>query len=49
MKFEGKDLVAIVGLLTNGFLIYCGHNSMAMNMVALIIGWYFGSKRNAER
>jgi hypothetical protein len=41
---RGIDIVAIVAIITCGFLIYSGHNGMIVSLLATIIGWYFGRR-----
>jgi len=41
---EGKDVVACVALIVSGVMVYLGYNGTFMNLIAIIIGWYFGSK-----
>jgi hypothetical protein len=44
LKLTGTDVVAIVALCICGLLIYAGHNSVIVSLLATIIGWYFGRK-----
>jgi len=41
---QGRDIVAVVAIIINGLLVYCGHDGVILNLLAIIIGWYFGSK-----
>ena len=41
---RGIDIVAIVAIVTCGFLIYSGHNGFIASILATIIGWYFGRR-----
>jgi hypothetical protein len=41
---RGIDIVAIVAIITCGFLIWSGHNGFIASILATIIGWYFGRR-----
>jgi hypothetical protein len=44
IKLTGTDLVAIVAICICGLLIYAGHNSVIVSLLATIVGWYFGRR-----
>lgn len=44
-RLEGKDIVAIVTILTGGVLIALGHNGAITMLLGTIVGWYFGRKK----
>jgi len=48
MGIEGKDVVACVAIGASALMVYLGHNGTFMNLIAIIIGWYFGSKKNEQ-
>jgi len=39
---RGIDLVAVACVVAFSFLIYTGHDSMLVSLLATIVGWYFG-------
>lgn len=47
MEIEGKDLVAAISIPCFSVLIYFGHNGAVIALLGTIIGWYYGSKKEA--
>jgi len=49
-KIKGIDIVAITCIVAFSLLIYSGHDSMLVSLLATIVGWYFGraSKKKEE-
>ena len=49
-KMKGIDIVAITCIVAFSLLIYSGHDSMLVSLLATIVGWYFGraSKKKEE-
>jgi len=45
IRLTGTDIVAIVAIVCFTFLVYTGHDSFLITLIATIIGWYFGRKR----
>ena len=47
---RGIDIVAITCVVAFSLLIYSGHDSMLVSLLATIVGWYFGraSKKKEE-
>lgn len=48
MKITGADLVALVSIPCFSLLIYMGHNGAITTLLATIVGWYYGRRKNAE-
>lgn len=47
MNIEGKDIVAVVAIVVLGVDVALGHNGVLVPIIATIVGWYFGTKKNS--
>ena len=45
---RGIDLVAVACVVAFSLLIYAGHDSMLVSLLATIVGWYFGRASKAK-
>jgi ribosomal protein S19 len=46
---KGIDLVAITCVVAFSLLIYTGHDSMLVSLLATIVGWYFGRASKTKK
>lgn len=48
MKFQVKDVMAIVLLVLLVALKFIGYNGLVDSSIALIVGYYFGARRTGR-
>ncbi|MBA7482671.1 hypothetical protein ES707_18165 [subsurface metagenome] len=42
MKVKDRTIVALVSIAAITFMVYLGHNSAMISLLAIIMGFYFG-------
>lgn len=45
---KDRTLVALVSIAAITFLVYLGHNSALINLLAIIMGFYFGRETGEQ-
>lgn len=49
LQIKGIDVVAAVCIVCLSILVYSGHNSAIVSLIATIVGYYFGRKSRGEK